>query len=102
MTITQRLQALRSRLRILYASAGGLRLVVEVLAFLILQYFLDRWLRIPQPARLFALVVLIGIFLYRVRRLIWYPLQRQIGVRDMALAVERTHRQLGRPTCVRR
>jgi hypothetical protein len=90
----QRLRGLRIRLRRFYLLAGCLRLSLEIMAYLICAYALDRLLLLPSTVRLVLLLLASVALLLRVRSLLLYPLRRPIRVEDMALAVERKHRSL--------
>ncbi len=92
--LTLKLRDLRSRLRRLYLAAGLLRVAAEVLGYLAVAYLLDRWVLFPQTVRGVLLVLALGVLAWRLKSLVLYPLRRRIGVEDMALAVEREHRDL--------
>lgn len=92
--LIQRLRGLRARLRRLYLTAGVLRLLVETMLVLVIAYLQDRFLDLPGSVRVIFLLAVVGAFLWRFQKLVLYPLRKRIGVEDLALAVERRHREL--------
>ena len=92
--LQQRLARLRLRLRTWFLTAGVCRLGCEILVFGIVAYALDRWLDFPPAVRQVLFVLVAVALIWRVGRLLWYPMRRRFRLEDMALAVERRHREL--------
>ena len=92
--LTQRLDSLRAGLRARWLSAGAMRLVAETAGFLVVQFCVDRFLYLPTGARQVVIVVALALFGWRLAVLVVRPLRKRVATMDMALAVERRHREL--------
>jgi hypothetical protein len=92
--LTTRLVDLRAGLRARWLAAGVLRVLAELLGFLALQFCLDRFLFLPASARRVVVVVAGGLLLWRLFLLVVKPMRHRVGTMDVALAVERRHREL--------